>query len=326
MPAPEAGEAGLGADIEDSIVTAERTEEALERTKRTWFRRVSGVFERTRIDDELWEELEEILIGADTGLQTTERILERTRARVRQEGVKDPSEAKEILKRELIDILEDVDIKGQLWDTETDLTQKPAVILVAGVNGVGKTTSIAKLSAAFKRDGERVLLAAADTFRAAAIDQLKLWAERVGVDIIAGQPNADPAAVVYDAMAAARKRQSDVMIVDTAGRLHTKFNLMEELGKIARTAGKFDPTAPHEVLLVIDATTGQNGLIQAKSFTEATGVTSLFLAKLDGTAKGGIVFSICDQLHIPVRFIGTGERASDIALFDPVEFVDALFA
>jgi len=313
-------------NVEDSEELAERTDEAVERTRRTWFRRVAGVFERSNISDELWDEIEEILIGADTGLETTERILDRTRERVRKEGVREPAEAREILKSEMIAILDDVETKGALWDAERDLTQKPAIILVVGVNGVGKTTSIAKLAAAFKRDGERVLIAAGDTFRAAAIDQLKLWGERTGVEVIASQPGADPAAIVFDAIAAAQRRQTDVVLVDTAGRLHTKFNLMEELAKIRRTAGKFDTSAPHEVLLVLDATTGQNGLTQAKTFAEAVGVTSIFLAKLDGTAKGGIVFSICDQLHIPVRFIGTGERAADVALFDPGEFVDALFA
>jgi fused signal recognition particle receptor len=313
-------------NVEDAGELAERTEEAVDRTRRTWFRRVAGVFDRATISDELWEELEEILIGADTGLTTTERILDRTRERVRSEGIGDPHLAKDVLKSELIAILEDVDVKGALWDADEEIARKPAVILVAGVNGVGKTTSIAKLAAAFKRDGESILIAAGDTFRAAAIDQLKLWGERVGVDVIASQPGADPAAIVFDAIAAAQKRGSDVVLIDTAGRLHTKFNLMEELAKIRRTAGKFDPTAPHEVLLVLDATTGQNGLTQAKTFAASVGVTSIFLAKLDGTAKGGIVFSICDQLHIPVRFIGTGERAADVALFDPAEFVDALFA
>ena len=312
-------------DIDDETAATERTEEALQRTKRTWFRRVVGAFERSRIDDELWEEVEEILISADTGLETTERILERTRARVRKEGAKDPSEAREILKDAMIAILADVETKGRLWDTDEELERRPAVILVVGVNGVGKTTSIAKLAAAFKGDGERVLIAAGDTFRAAAIDQIKFWGDRIGVEVVAGQPNADAASVVFDTMAAAQRRRTDVVIIDTAGRLHTKFNLMEELSKIKRTASKFDPLAPHEVLLVLDATTGQNGLSQAKTFAEAFGVTSLFLSKLDGTAKGGIVFSICDQLHIPVRFIGTGERAADVALFDPVEFVDALF-
>lgn len=313
-------------DVDDVAEEEERTQEAVERTKRVWFRRVAGIFDRTNIGDDLWDELEEILLGADTGLATTERILDTTRSRIHSEGIREPAQAREILKQELVAILEDVDVKGQLWDTDRDLSRKPAVILVIGVNGVGKTTSIAKLAAAFKRDGERVLIAAGDTFRAAAIEQLKLWGERIDVEVVASQPGADPAAIVYDTIAAAQGRGADVVVVDTAGRLHTKFNLMEELAKIRRTAGKLDPEAPHEVLLVLDATTGQNGLTQAKTFAQAVGVTSIFLTKLDGTAKGGIVFSICDQLHIPVRFIGTGERAADVALFDPVEFVDALFA
>ncbi len=200
------------------------------------------------------------------------------------------------------------------------------MILVIGVNGVGKTTSIAKLARAFRRDGERVILAAGDTFRAAAIEQLKLWGERVGAPVIAHQQGQDASAVVFDAMAAAKKRNADVVLIDTAGRLHSKSNLMEELKKINRVVQRSDPTAPHEVLLVIDAVTGQNGLAQAKTFAEAVGVTAIFLTKLDGTAKGGIVFAIADQLGIPVRFIGTGEKADDIAPFDPEAFVDALFA
>jgi fused signal recognition particle receptor len=313
-------------NVEDSEELAERTDAAVERTRRTWFRRIAGAFERSTISDELWEELEEILIGADAGIDTTDRLLRRTRERVQKEGIKDPAGARDALKAEMVAILDDVDVKGALWDSVQNLERKPAIILVVGVNGAGKTTSIAKLAAAFKRDGEQVLIAAGDTFRAAAIEQIKLWGDRTGVEVIASQPGADPAAIVFDAVAAAQKRQTDVVLVDTAGRLHTKFNLMEELAKIRRTAGKFDPDAPHEVLLVLDATTGQNGLAQAKTFTDAIGVTAIFLAKLDGTAKGGIVFSICDQLHIPVRFIGTGERAADVALFDPAEFVDALFA
>lgn len=323
-PETDAEEVALP-DVEDEAENIERTEEAVQRTKRTWFRRVTGIFERTSITPDLWEDLEEVLIGADTGLETTERILDVVRERVRREGIKEPAAAREVLKQELIALLEDVDVTGKLWDVDQEVERKPAVILVVGVNGVGKTTSIAKLCAAFKRDGERVLVAAADTFRAAAIDQIKLWGERLGFEVVATQPGADPAAVVFDALAAAQKRRSDVVLVDTAGRLHTKFNLMEELGKISRTAAKFDPAAPHEVLLVLDATTGQNGLTQVKTFAKTVGITSIFLTKLDGTAKGGIVFSICDQMRIPVRFIGTGERAADVALFDPAEFVDALF-
>jgi len=313
----------------DSVASAEeRTEQALTRTKRGFFRRMFGVFERSSIDDELWDELEEILILADTGAETTERILDDVRRRVRKEGMKQPEEVREALKEALVALLDTVEDKGQLWgaDGETDRSFRPAVILVVGVNGVGKTTSIAKLARAFRRDGERVVLAAGDTFRAAAIEQLKLWGERVGAPVIAHQQGQDASAVVFDAMAAARKRNADVVLIDTAGRLHSKSNLMEELKKIDRVVQRSDPTAPHEVLLVIEAGTGQNGLAQAKTFAEAVGVTAIFLTKLDGTAKGGIVFAIAGQLGIPVRFIGTGEKADDMAPFDAVNFVDALFA
>jgi fused signal recognition particle receptor len=200
----------------------------------------------------------------------------------------------------------------------------PEVVLVVGVNGSGKTTSIAKLAFKMKKDGRKVILAAADTFRAAAIDQLREQGERVGVDVIAHQPGADPGAVVYDAWQAARSRRADVLIIDTAGRLHTKFNLMEELKKIKRVASKFDAAAPHEVILVLDATTGQNGLTQARYFTEAVGVTGIFLAKLDGTAKGGIVLAICDELKVPIQLIGVGESLDDMVDFDAVAFVAAL--
>jgi fused signal recognition particle receptor len=245
---------------------------------------------------------------------------------VKKEGVKQPAEARELLKDVLVEMLEVGTDKGQLWGTPESSPTSPAVILVVGVNGVGKTTSIAKLAAAFKRDGERVMLAAADTFRAAAIDQLKLWGQRVGVEVIAGRPNSDPSSVVFDAMEAARARRADVVIIDTAGRLHTKYNLMQELGKIRKVTQAKDETAPHEVVLVIDAITGQNGLMQAKAFAESVDVTGIILSKLDSTAKGGIVFAIADQLEIPVRFIGTGEKATDIAPFDAREYIDRLFA
>ena len=203
---------------------------------------------------------------------------------------------------------------------------KPAVILVVGVNGTGKTTSIGKLAHAYQQEGRKVLLAAADTFRAAAIDQLKQWGERAGVDVIAHKQGGDPAAVVFDSLSAAESRDVDVLIIDTAGRLHTKVNLMEEMRKVNRIIQRKVPDGPHEVLLVLDATSGQNALHQAKYFTEALGVTGILLAKLDGTAKGGVVFAICDQLRIPVRFVGTGEKAGDLANFEPKRFVDALFA
>jgi len=314
---------------EDNVLPeefVERTDHAVERTRRSWFRRLVGAFERSQIDDDLWDELEEVLIGADVGVETTEKILDGVRERVRKEGIKQPAEAREALKDELIDMLVAGDDRGQLWGAQDGAAPAPAVILVVGVNGVGKTTSIAKLAAAFKRDGERVVLAAADTFRAAAIDQLKLWGQRVGVEVIAGRPNSDPSSVVFDALEAARARRADVVIVDTAGRLHTKYNLMQELGKIRKVTQGKDPTAPHEVVLVIDAITGQNGLLQAKAFAEAVDVTGIILTKLDSTAKGGIVFAIADHLQIPVRFIGTGEKATDIAPFDAHEYIERLFA
>lgn len=305
----------------------EKTEQAVERTRRSWFRRLVGAFERSQIDDDLWDELEEILIGADVGLETTEKILDAVQQRVRREGMKQPDEARTALKDELLAILTVGEDKGRLWGAhDGEAPPSPAVVLVVGVNGVGKTTSIAKLAAAFKRDGERVLLAAADTFRAAAIDQLKLWGQRVGVEVIAGRPHSDPSAVVFDALEAARARRVDVVIIDTAGRLHTKYNLMQELGKIRRVTQSKDVTAPHEVVLVIDAITGQNGLTQARAFAESVEVTGIILSKLDSTAKGGIVFAIADQLGIPVRFIGTGEKATDIAPFDAHAYVDRLFA
>ena len=305
----------------------EKTTAALDRTRRTWFRRVTGLFERSRIDDELWQELEELLMAADVGVATTANLIERLQARVKDEGMKQPEQVYQTLKEELTAILAMEGAGDQLWsDEEGTFAAKPAVILVVGVNGSGKTTSIAKLAWSLKAEGKRVILAAADTFRAAAIDQLQQWGERVQAEVIAHQPGADPGAVVFDALTAAERRNADVVIIDTAGRLHTKVNLMEELRKVHRVIQRKDPSGPHEVLLVLDATTGQNALLQAKYFTEAVQVTSLLLAKLDGTGKGGIVFAICDQLGIPVRFVGTGERPEDLAPFVAEDFVEALFA
>ena len=290
---------------------------ALQPTKDSWFSRAMQLFDRTSIDESIWDELEEVLISADVGMETTEKLIESTRQRVRDEKLKDGIQVREALKQEMVKIL-------RVASRETKSITRPKVILVIGVNGSGKTTSIAKLAYQAKKEGQTVIMAAADTFRAAAIDQLRTWAQRIGVDIVAHQPGADPGAVVYDAMAAAKSRQAHLLIIDTAGRLHTKFNLMEELKKIKRVAAKIDPTAPHEVILVLDATTGQNGLAQAKNFTEAAGVTGIFLAKLDGTAKGGIALAICDQLKIPVKYIGVGEHAEDMAGFDARSFVEAL--
>jgi fused signal recognition particle receptor len=290
---------------------------ALQPTKDNWFSKAMHLFDKTTIDESIWTELEEVMISADVGMETTEKLIERTRQRVKDEKLKDGAQVKVALKKEMVKILD-------LPAPDPVVLSPPRVTLVIGVNGSGKTTSIAKLAYLYKNEGKSVILAAGDTFRAAAIDQLRTWAERIGVDIVAHQPGADPGAVVFDAMAAARSRQAQVLIIDTAGRLHTKFNLMEELKKIKKITARTDPTAPHEVLLVLDATTGQNGLAQAKNFTEAAGITGIFLAKLDGTAKGGIALAICDQLKIPVKYIGVGEHPEDMAPFNAQAFVEAL--
>lgn len=306
--------------------TDEKTEQALERTRKGWFSGISGLFDRTKLDDEIWEELEELLIGSDAGVSTTQKILNEVQLEVEKERVTDPAEVREILKDVLFDILQAGREKGRIWGEQGPPPEgRAAVILVVGVNGTGKTTSVAKLAQAYKEDGEKVIVAAADTFRAAAIEQLKSWGEVVGADVIAHKQGADPGAVVFDALTAAESRDADVVIIDTAGRLHTKFNLMEELGKIRRVIERKVPEGPDEVMLVLDATTGQNALMQAKAFAEVVPITALCLTKLDGTSKGGIVFAVADQLDIPVRFIGTGEKPEDLTPFDAEEFVEALF-
>jgi len=294
--------------------------QALKRSRDTWFGRVVKLFDRPSVGNEVWDELEELLIAADVGVSTAEKLIGRVRERVAEEKIGDGSQVRAVLQAEMVNILK-IDRKEA-----PGALSSPRVTLVVGVNGGGKTTSIAKLAHSLKKEGRRVLLVAADTFRAAAIDQLKSWGERVGADVIAHQPGADPGAVVFDALQAARSRQVEEVIIDTAGRLHTKYNLMEELKKIKRVAAKSDAAAPHEVILVLDATTGQNGLAQARYFTEAVGVTGIFLAKLDGTAKGGIVLAICDELKIPIQFVGTGEKLEDMAPFDAEAFVEALCA
>ena len=278
------------------------------------------LFDRPAVGDEVWDELEELLVSADVGVGTAEKLIEKVKQRVAREKIDQGSLVRAALQTEMVDILR-IDHKEEPVNPSL-----PRVTLVVGVNGGGKTTSIAKLAHSLKNEGKNVILVAADTFRAAAIDQLKRWGERVGVDVIAHQPGADPGAVVFDALQAARSRQVSEVIIDTAGRLHTKFNLMEELKKIKRVAAKADATAPHEVILVLDATTGQNGLTQARYFTEAVGVTGIFLAKLDGTARGGIVLAICDELKIPVQFVGIGEKLEDMAPFNAETFVEALCA
>jgi fused signal recognition particle receptor len=293
-------------------------EKALRPSRDGWFKRAMGLFDRTTVDEAVWEELEELLISADVGFATTEKLLEGTRQRAKKEKLTQGPAVRDLLQQEMVEML-------SVEAPSTSVPPSaPEVILAVGVNGSGKTTSIAKLAYGAKKEGKKVLLVAADTFRAAAIDQLKKLGGEIGVDVIAHQPGADAGAVVYDALEAARSRNADQVIIDTAGRLHTKFNLMEELKKVKRVAAKADATAPHQVILVLDAGTGQNGLAQASYFTQAVGVTGIFLAKLDGTAKGGIVLAICDQLGVPIQFIGVGDGLEDMAPFDAQAFVRAL--
>ena len=281
---------------------------------------LSGGFDRVfagknKLDDDVLEELEELLITSDIGVQTTMELIER----LSKAKVADVSEVKQILKDEIFSIL------GSQPPVPGKAQTKPHVVLVVGVNGVGKTTTIGKIAAAARASGEKVLIGAADTFRAAAIEQLAIWAERADAEFVRHRANADPAAVAFDAVAAAEARDCDIVLIDTAGRLHTKVNLMEELKKIKRTVSKQLEGAPHEILLVLDATTGQNALSQAKLFDETLGLTGLALTKLDGTAKGGIVISICSSLNIPLQYIGVGEQIDDLRLFDAEQFIDALF-
>ena len=295
-----------------------KTEKGVKRTREAWWGKVVHLFDRPILSDELWDELEELLISADVGVNTTGKLIERLKQRVKREKIKETSVVRTALKEEMVSMLM---VGGGELLPPTD--GKIGVVLVVGVNGVGKTTSIAKLAYSVKEQGKRVLLVAGDTFRAAAIDQLKVWGERIKVPVIAHQPGGDPAAVVFDALESAKKN-ADIVMVDTAGRIHTKFNLMEELKKIRRVVDKAN--IEPQVLLVLDATTGQNGLTQARYFTEAVKVTGILLAKLDSTAKGGIVFAICDELKIPILYIGTGQELEDLTPFDPQEFVEALFS
>lgn len=303
-----------------------RVEEGVRRTRETWFGRLSHLFRGSQVSAETWEELEEALVSADVGVATAEAVLQRARERVRSAGeAASPGLVMQAVKEEMLALLgEEAQSVKPLLEAG-DLRPRPLVVLMVGVNGSGKTTSIAKLTRFFQESGDSVILGAADTFRAAAIDQLQAWARRLDVEVVAHQPGSDPAAVAFDAVQAAKARGADVVIIDTAGRLHTKSNLMEELKKVRRVVQRLDSQAPHLTLLVMDATTGQNGLAQARAFTQAVVCDGVFLAKLDGTAKGGAVFAIRQELGLPVLFIGTGEGAEDISPFDPSQFVEALF-
>ncbi len=296
----------------------EKWRQGLARTRKTTFGRLAQWLGATEITDETWDDLEALLIQADVGVPLTLSLLEHLRERVRREGITRTEELRTLLAEALRDTLQ--------APPPISYPARPTVILVVGVNGSGKTTTIAKLAHRFQKEGRSVLLAAADTFRAAAIDQLKIWGQRLGLPVIAGQPGSDPGAVAYDAIRSAQARGSEVVLIDTAGRLHTRYNLMEELKKVRRVAAKAQPGAPHHVWLVLDATTGQNALQQAKAFRDAVGVTGVILAKLDSSAKGGMVFAIQRELGLPILFVGLGEGPEDLAPFDPDAFVQGLWS
>ena len=299
----------------------DRTEQAVERTRRTWFWRVTRAFQRSQIDDEMWDELEELLISADVGVNTSMKLLDRLRDRIRDQAITRPEEALTELKAEMANLLTPVNSSNAM-----EVEDPPLVLLMAGVNGAGKTTSIAKLANLYAKEGRSVLLGAGDTFRAAAVEQLQTWGERLSIDVVAHRQGSDPGAVAFDSVQAAMSRNMDVVIIDTAGRLHTRTNLMDELKKIRNVIARQGVARSLKVILTMDATTGQNGLIQARAFTEAIACDGVFLSKLDGTAKGGVVLAIADDLELPVLFIGTGEQPDDIAVFDAESFVDGLFS
>ncbi|BCI60249.1 signal recognition particle-docking protein FtsY [Solibaculum mannosilyticum] len=295
-----------------------KIKEGLKKTRDSVASKVNMVLNSfTKIDEELFEDLEEALVMADVGLPTAERICEQLRAKVKEQGVTDPQEVRGLIKEIITEMME--------GGEDLRISTSPSVILVIGVNGVGKTTTIGKLAAHLKDDGKKVILAAADTFRAAAIDQLQIWADRAGVDMVRHAEGSDPAAVVFDALTAAKARHADVVICDTAGRLHNKKNLMDELGKISRVIQRELPDSDQEVLLVLDATTGQNAVNQAREFKNTAGITGIVLTKLDGTAKGGVVIAIREDLKVPVKMIGVGEQIDDLQPFDAKAFADALF-
>lgn len=303
----------------------ESLDKGLSKSKENFFSKLGkALVGKSTVDEEVLDNLEEVLVSSDVGVETTLKIIQRIQERVARDKYMSTSDLDNILKDEIASLLSETNAE-ELNDFEIPAGKRPFVIMVVGVNGVGKTTTIGKLAAQFKKKGYSVVLGAADTFRAAAVDQLKLWGERVGVPVVAKGMNTDPSAVAYEAVKEGVDRNADVIIIDTAGRLHTKINLMAELSKIKRVMQKVIEDAPHEVMLVLDGSTGQNAVVQAREFTKATEVTSLAITKLDGTAKGGVVIGISDEFKIPVRYIGVGEKVDDLQIFNKAEFVDSLF-
>lgn len=326
---PEVSDEPLSGDKEEVTAGSEasknkgwfnRIKTGLSKTRKNFTDKVEALVKRTgSLDEDFWEELEEILIQADVGMKTTINLVQNVRNKARQEGVKDPQEVIGLLRSEIEKVLLN---NESVWQ---DPAGKPHIILVVGVNGAGKTTSIAKLAYKYKSEKQKVLLAAGDTYRAAAIDQLQTWADRVGVELIKHQEGSDPGAVVFDSISAAKARKNDVLIIDTAGRLQNKVNLMKEISKVKKIIEREAPDSESEVLLVLDATTGQNAISQAKIFQEATGISGIILTKLDGTAKGGIVLAIADELKLPVKYVGIGEAIDDLREFSATVFAEALF-
>lgn len=302
----------------------EKFKDGLSKTRNDFSEKVNDLVSRYRkVDEDFFEELEEILIGADVGFDTVMTLIDELKKEVKKKNIQDPKEVQDVIIEKLVAIYE----SGEQSSTELDIQENElTVILFVGVNGVGKTTTIGKLASKFKNEGKKVLMAAGDTFRAGAIEQLEVWGERVGVDVIKQSAGSDPAAVMFDAIQAAKSRKVDILLCDTAGRLQNKVNLMKELEKVKRVIEREISGAPHEVLLVLDATTGQNAMVQAKTFKEATNVTGIVLTKLDGTAKGGIVLAIRNELDIPVKFVGLGEKMDDLQVFDAEKYVYGLFA
>ena len=304
----------------------ESLDKGLEKSKESILGKISRtLIGKSKVDDEVLDNLEEILIGSDVGVETTIKIIRRIEERVARDKYTTADELSSLLRQEIAALLTENHSTDVVNNFETEHLPKPYVIMVVGVNGAGKTTTIGKLAAQFHKRGKKVILGAGDTFRAAAVDQLKTWGQRVGVPVIEHGMNTDPSAVAYDAVKQGVEQNVDVIIIDTAGRLHTKVNLMNELTKIKRVVQKFLPDAPHEVMLVLDGSTGQNAVIQAREFTKATEVTALTITKLDGTAKGGVVIGISDEFKIPVKYIGVGEKIDDLQVFNKAEFVDSLF-